>query len=362
MPAMRRKLPPYVYREKTRHGRWVLYFRRGKGRRIRLPDAFGAPGFDDAYQAALTGNAAPSPKTSRTPAQSLKWLVDRYREGAAWRQYSIKTRRDRELLLLEAVRRSGNAPFLAITQADIQRAVDRRMGTPAQANCFLKAMRGLFAWAARNGHVDHDPTVGVGRIRHKSDGFPTWTIDDVEAFRERHAVGTKARLALELLLLTGLRRSDIIVAGQQHLRGDLLALRTAKTGTTITVRFPNWLMTLIEASPVGDMHFLVNKHAKPMTQDGFNKWFRQRCREAGISKSAHGLRKLSATLAANGGAAAHQLMAQYGWSTIGQAEVYTRGADRARLGVEASVIVAGEIENKAPRTQLLGAGKSRKHK
>ena len=358
---MRRRLPPCVYREKTRHGRWVLYFRRGKGRRVRLPDDPTAVEFHDAYQAALTGNALPA-KHKPVSSQSLRWLVDRYRESATWRQYSAKTRKDRELLLLEAIRRSGNASFLAITQSDIQRAVDRRMDTPAQANCFLKAMRGLFTWAARNGHVDHDPTAGVDRMRYKSDGFPAWTIDDVEAFRERHAVGTKARLALELLLLTGLRRSDIIVAGKQHLRDDVLTLRTTKTGATITVRFPAWLTALIEVSPVGDMHFLVNERGNPMSQDGFNKWFRQQCRDAGIRKSAHGLRKLSATLAANGGAAAHQLMAQYGWATIGQAEVYTRGADRARLGMEASEIVAGQIENETPRTQLPGAGKSRKIK
>ena len=66
-----------------------------------------------------------------------------------------------------------------------------------------------------------------------------------------------------------------------------------------------------------------------------------------LKKSAHGLRKLSATLLAESGAGAHQLMALYGWSNIAQAEVYTRGADRARLGVEASEIVAGQIKNEA---------------
>ena len=43
-------------------------------------------------------------------------------------------------------------------------------------------------------------------------------------------------------------------------------------------------------------------------------------------------------------------MAQYGWSRLEQAEVYTRGADRAHLGMQASEIVAGQIENNIPRT------------
>ncbi len=360
MPAMRRKLPPYVYREKTRHGRWVLYFRRGKGRRIRLPDAFGAPGFDDAYQAALTGNVPTTTRPEQASPRSLQWLVARYLESAAWRQLAVASRQKYGGLYQDAVRRSGNAPFAAITRIDIQRAMDKRADTPGQANSFLKAMRGLFAWAVRNGHVEHNPTHGVERTRYKSDGFPAWTMDDVQAFRAQHEMGTKARLALELLLLTGLRRSDIVRAGRQHLRGGVFTLRTAKTGTTVTIRFPGWLLEMISATPTGDMHFIVSAQGRPFTGESFGGWFRSRCREADIAKSAHGLRKLSATLAANGGAAAHQLMAQYGWSTIGQAEVYTRGADRVRLGVEASEIVAGQIENETSRTPLPGAGKSKK--
>ena len=350
---MRRRLPPCVYREKTRHGRWVLYFRRGKGRRVRLPDDPTAVEFHDAYQAALTGNAPPATR-ERVSSQSLCWLVDRYRESAAWRQLATATRGAREQLFRQAIAKSGNAPYAAIAQRDIQRGVDGRADTPAQANRFLMTMRGLFVWAKRNGHIEHDPTVGAERVRHRSDGYRPWAVDDVAAYRERHRAGTKARLVLELLLLTGLRRSDIVRVGRQHLRGDTLTIRTAKTGAVVTVRLPAWLLDLIEATPTGDMHFLTNGRGEPATVDWFNKWFRARCREAGVSKSAHGLRKLSATLAAQGGATAHDLMAQYGWAQLSQAETYTRGADRARLGVRASEIVADQIEEMMDGTSKKG--------
>lgn len=350
MGDMPRRLPAYVYRERTRHGRSVLYFRRGKGRRLRLPDDPTSPDFEAAYRAALAGEAPQAAREQVSP-QSLRWLVDRYRESAAWRQLSPATRKQRELIFLGAIKRGGNPPFAAITRPDIQRAVDKRADTPAQANNFLKAMRGLFAWAVRNGHVEDAPTAGVQRVRYRSDGFPAWTIDDAQAFRARHPIGGKARLAMELLLLTGLRRSDLVRVGRQHLRGDVLTIRTAKTGATVTMRLPAPLLELIERTTTGDMHFVAGEHGGPFTVESFGNWFRDRCREAGIEKSAHGLRKLSATLAANGGAAAHQLMAQYGWSKIEQAEVYTRGADRARLGMEASEIVAGQIETSIARTR-----------
>lgn len=356
---MRRRLPPYVYRERTRHGRWVLYFRRGKGQRIRLPDDPASAEFETAYRAALIGEA-PEARHEQAPAHSLRWLIDRYRESAAWRQLSSGTRRQREAIFLRAVRQADNPPFAAITRAHIQSVMDKRADRPASANTFLKAMRGLFAWAVLNGHVERDPTVGVKKVRYRSDGFPAWTPDDVRAFRAHYPIGSPARLAMEMLLLTGLRRSDLVRVGRQHLRGDVLTVRTEKTGATVTMRLPASLLDLIEATRTGDMHFVANAYGGPFTVESFGNWFRDRCREAGIGKSAHGLRKLSATLAAEGGAAAHELMAQYGWTRLEQAEIYTRGADRARLGMRASGIVADQIENNIPRTSVPDAPHPRK--
>lgn len=37
---------------------------------------------------------------------------------------------------------------------------------------------------------------------------------------------------------------------------------------------------------------------------------------------------------AEGGAPAHELIAQYGWSNIVLAETYTKGADRKNLGIK----------------------------
>ena len=71
---------------------------------------------------------------------------------------------------------------------------------------------------------------------------------------------------------------------------------------------------------------------KPFTAKGFGNWFRDRCDEAGLAKcSAHGLRKIGATLCAEKGASEHQLMAIFDWSTPQQAAIYTRAASRRLL-------------------------------
>lgn len=355
--VMPRKLPLFVTRERSRHGRIMFFFRRGKGKRTRLPDAYPSPEFDRAYQAALTGEP---PKKSLLPASQadrLEWLVARFMESGKWAATSKATRRQRELLYLSAMK-NGNPRFANITRKHIQAAVEERAKTPALAKNFLKSMRALFAWAVKNDHVTVNPCDGVDPVEYKTDGFPPWTIEDVKRFCERWEVGATPRLALELFLTSGLRRGDMHVAGRQHLRGDIFSMRTGKTGVDITVRFHPNLLKTIAATKTGDLHFIVKPDGKPFkSKESFGNWFSDRCRDAGVEKSAHGLRKLSATLSANDGASAHELMAQFGWVKIEQAETYTRKADRQRLGIKSSARVAEQIENILPLTSEPGSGK-----
>jgi integrase len=51
--------------------------------------------------------------------------------------------------------------------------------------------------------------------------------------------------------------------------------------------------------------------------------------------SAHGLRKASATIAAESGATESELNAMFGWSGYQMAQLYTKKADRKRLAVRA---------------------------
>jgi integrase len=107
------------------------------------------------------------------------------------------------------------------------------------------------------------------------------------------------------------------------------------------------LRAAIEASPSGQMVYLVTASSRPFTAAGFGNRFRDWCNEAGLNHcSAHGLRKAGATIAADNGATAHQLMAIYGWETLRQAEVYTRNANRARLANEAMHLLVPRERNK----------------
>jgi integrase len=109
----------------------------------------------------------------------------------------------------------------------------------------------------------------------------------------------------------------------------------------LTIPIQSDLEDIIAASPCGDLTFLVTQFGKGFTNNGFGSWFKKRCREAGLPHcSAHGLRKASATIAAENGASDRQLMAMYGWQTSKQATHYTRSANQTRLAASGMSLLA----------------------
>ena len=338
MSGMPRPRPPHLHHERNRHGTLVWYVRVGKGPRFRIKATFGTPEFDAAYRAALAGEA-PEP-TKRVAAGTLNWLVERYRDSQAWSRLSLATRKQRENILRHVLKQSGDKPYQLVTKKAIKAGLDRLKSTPFQGKHFLTTMRGLFIWAVEAQHVSEDPTFGLHAIRPKTEGFKVWTEEEVNRFEARWPIGTRERLAFDLLLYTGLRRGDVAALGRQHVRDGVITLRTAKTGQSVSLPILPALAASIAASKTGDLAFIAGVNGRPMVKEGFGNWFREVCDKAGVSGSAHGLRKLGATRAANNGATEAQLEAIFGWSGGHMASLYTRAANRRRLAIEAMTKMA----------------------
>ncbi len=335
MDEMPRPRPPHLHRQETQHGKTVWYVRVGKGRRIRIRSQFGSPEFDVEYQAAIAG--VPARQSNQHPATgSLAWLVERYRETTAWTNLSLATRRQRENILRHVLESAGAKPYAHINTTTIEAGRDRRADTPAQARHFIDTMRGLFRWAARARHVRADPTLGVAYPKlKKGDGFRPWTEDDVIAYEARWPIGTRQRVWLDVLAFTGLRRGDAVRFGRQHVRNGIGTIKTEKTGTEVTLPILPVLAKTLAAGPCGDLTFIAGESGRPLTKELFGNLFRKACRKAGVPGSAHGVRKIAATRAANAGASVAQLEAIFGWQGGRMASLYTRSADRRRLAFDA---------------------------
>src|SRR5262249_46141740 len=183
-------------------------------------------------------------------------------------------------------------------------------------------------------------------------GFAVWTEEDVAAYEARWPLGTRQRVWLAVLLYTGLRRGDAVRLGRQHLRENVATLRTEKTDTDVHIPLLPPLVEALHAGPTGDLAFIVGANGKPLTKESFGNLFSEACRDAGVNKSAHGLRKIAATRAAENGATLAQLNAIFGWSGSAMASVYTKSADRARLARES---IGKLLKGNEPATSMLTA-------
>lgn len=246
---------------------------------------------------------------------------------------------------------AGGQPFCKVTTTTIVAGRERRAKTPFQARHFLDTMRGLFRWALEAGMVKTDPTAGVKNpSRRKSAGFIPWTEEDVAAYEARWPIGTRQRVWLDVLLYTGLRRGDAVRLGRQHVRDGVATLKTEKGGFAVTVTLPILpiLAATLAKGPCGDLTFIAGASGRPLTKESFGNEFRAACRLAGVSGSAHGVRKIAATRAANSGATVAQLEAIFGWSGGQMASLYTRSADRKRLALEGMHMLTNETRKSIP--------------
>ena len=350
---------PYLMTDTDRHGNDRLFVRR-HGRKIRLRAQPGTSAFTDAYGAALAaleGDPVPERlKRAGAPSGTFGWLAAAYFASVEFTilpPTSQSTRRGIiEACLREPIKPSSPdkialCPLALLSAAHVRLLRDRRADKPGAANNRLKYIGSMLSWAVERNLIRANPARDVKRMRYASDGFHTWSPDEVKQFEARHPIGSKPRLALALLLFTGARRGDVVTLGRQHVRDGIIRFVPAKTRNSKmrAVEIPIFLelARIIEASPAGNMTFLMTEWGKPFTANGFGGWFRDRCNEAGLPQcTAHGLRKAGAVLAAERGATDRQLMAMYGWESARQATTYTAAADRKRLAADAARLVAGE--------------------
>jgi integrase len=353
----------YLSRERDRHGNIRWYFRRA-GRRIRIRETPGTVAFMVAYEAA---KAQTEPAVPKTQPNTFEWLGALYLASSEFKRLDARSQRLRASILKSCFAepftpgsdaRFGQCPVAALEAKHVKALRDKKASLPGAANNRLKYLSSMFTWAVENDHMKTNPARDVKPLGYESDGFHTWTIEEIRQFTARHPLGTKAHLALALLFYTGARRGDAIHFGRQHVRSGVLRFVPSKTkhlrSTAVEFDVHPALTRIIAASPTGDMTFLVTEAGNAFTPAGFGNWFRDRCNEAGLRQcSAHGLRKALATLVAERGGTDRQLMALHGWSTPAQATTYTRAADKRRLATDALALLGddcltGETDGVSP--------------
>ena len=230
--------------------------------------------------------------------------------------------------------------------------VDARALEAASGGAQLrKALKSFGAFAIRSKLFRLDPMIGLPKVvidtrrrEHEGmseEGHLTWTQSEMDQFKRRHQPGTKPRLAFELVLGLGQRRSDAITVGPANVVGGYnpakmvgvsvrfvqVKNRTRKP-VTLTLPLVDDLAAELERHPVeADAPAFLLRDGKPYAARRFNEDFSQWVKQAGINRPLvpHGLRKSAAARLAQLRATPHEIASFTGHRSLREVERYTAG-------------------------------------
>jgi site-specific recombinase XerD len=324
---------------KRKNGTVDWYFRRKGNPLVRLPNLpHDHPDFLVAYAAAAKSAPVRSKANVGTIAALIEDLLGSKRYGSLSKVYRTTLRRH-----LDAIKKqAGKAPARQLRERHIRVDVERCSNPTAR----LKTWRLLCDFGMAAGHLDQNPARFVDGPKKKPTlGFPPWTYAEIQTFRTHWKIGTSKRAAFELLYWTGLRIGDAVKIGPGKVdhRGVLVhAQSKVKKPAYIpwTAQLPDRLLPYetdrqqmheaLRAFDTNHMTFLATEYGSARSEKGLGNMIRAAAREAGIEKSAHGLRKSRGIALAEAGLSAHGIMSWLGHQTLKEAQHYTEEADRWR--------------------------------
>lgn len=352
------KLPRFCTPDPDRRGNERYYVRKKGFRKIRikapLEDRPGSgeigKAFMDEYWAALAvfdGKAAAAPKPTTPREETFSWLCDQYFRSETFKRFDKATQRDKRSVLNRFCEAAGDLPYRKYYQEDMEASQSKRQATPGAADKLVKVIKALFNWAmkAKPPLATHNPAIGVKPINTGSEGFHTWTSEELDQFRAFYPLGTKPRLAMEIMINIGARLSDAAgigprnettIKGERWLRFTVKKNRKRFGPVTIEAQMTPELIAAIEATEVGRDAYLVTSFGKPFVTAGLGNKMRDWCNEAKLPEcSSHGLRKAAAVALAESGATAPELCAIFGWTNLRTAQIYIDRANKRTMTANA---------------------------
>lgn len=335
-------LPPNVRAVKDRHGKTRYRFRRKGWKSAYITAEPGTPAFHRAYAEILSGGPAPIlpvQSTVKVAPKSLDDLASRMRSGIKWQKKAARTRLvqgriiDRFLDRTDKKgRRYGERPVERVTVGWLDQILAGMSDTPAAANVLRKVLSSLLDYAIKLEWRSDNPA-RLTDSYEEGEGFHTWTEDEITAFRDRHKLGTMARLTLELALNTAARRCNVATLTRDDIQDGRIIVDHAKGNEETSVPMLPTTRAALEALPAAPIkHLVVTQYGKPFTVPGLGNRMRKWCDEAGLKHcSMHGLRKALARRIAESGGTDAEGMAVTGHKKAETFIGYRAKANRSRL-------------------------------
>jgi integrase len=346
---VKHKRPPYLHTFRDRHGRQRVYYNKPGHPKVPLPLPLYSEEFWIEYRKAEAGVAEPkSAGETRTVPGSIADLVGRYFVSPEFLSLADSSRRNFRRQLERFREAHGHRSVKLLDRATLKVIMGNMHDRPNAANKLLDRLKVLLSFAVEIGMRKDNPARGMAEYKVQTEGFHTWSENEITKYETRHPMGTKARLAMALMLYTGQRRSDAVRMGWQHVNGDQIAVRQQKTSKLLWIPLHKELKAILEQTPRTNMTFLMTEYGKPFTSNGMGNRMRTWCDQAELPQcSSHGLRKAMATRLAEAGATTEQIKAVTGHKTDSEVSRYTKAASQKKLAGSAMQLIESEPGTKS---------------
>jgi integrase len=347
-PELRKRPRPYrwVQRLRDRYGTWRHYLRKPGAERVPIVGLYGSDEFARSYALALAGAGGGTPSeigASRTVAGSLNALIAAYRLSAHWIGLAKNSQRNR-IPIMEDLRTGpwGSVKVRDIAQKHVRAMLDGVAAGHAKKH-LMKTLRGLFTYAIETGLIENDPSVGIKIKLKATDGYHTWTAEEIAQYRAHWPLGSEARLVLEFGLETASRRCEITRIGRQHVRDSRIRVARAKGCNAVDIPLSPELAEALGAMPVTDrLTYLVTPAGEPYSPEALGRRFAEWATEAGLPSRCrlHGLRKARTAQLASLGASPHTIMAVTGHKSLAEVQRYADKYNRRQAADAAMALLA----------------------
>jgi integrase len=202
---------------------------------------------------------------------------------------------------------------------------------PGMANLTRAVLRRVFSFAVSVGQRRDNPFERVPK--YKLGAHHTWTEGELEAYEKRWPIGTRERLAYDLLLYTAQRVGDVVRMQRSDIRNNVISVTQQKTGAEVFVPLHPALARSLKAGPAKGLYLVGDRNGRPITRRTLGVLISKAAKAVGLPPEcvAHGLRKAALRRLAEHGATSKEMQAVSGHKTLAEIERYTRQADQQRL-------------------------------
>jgi len=219
-------------------------------------------------------------------------LCDRYgREVLP--SYSVKEQKNRaahlsrvRAVFSEMLPSEVNSSHVRAFRDKIGERKGRAWGRLQLALKVLATLSHVLSWAAEWGVIEKNPCFGVPRPpQPRRDRYPT----DDEFATVYKQCPPMHQIAMDLALLTGLRREDILKVDRDSVTDEGLLVHTGKTSKPLLFSWSEDLRSVVDRAwaiqPKVRRHLICNRAGKKYTPDGFSTIWRRammKASEAGV--------------------------------------------------------------------------------